>query len=366
MKKKKLFLVSGLAQGGLETYLLRFSEWAKDQDCAVFCKSGKEGVLAERFRNLGLTVYARRLGVADVVAFWRFYRFLCREHFAVVCDFTGNFSGIPLFCAKLAGVKVRIAQYRGAEDHFKRTFVRRIYNAVVKRLTYHCATKIISNSNAALDYFYPKVWKTDPKFTVIRNGANLHAFREHGKDARLLRREFGIPEMAFVVGHTGRCNYAKNHDTIIEVAIRLCRKCPDVFFLLIGLDVDKIYAKRVAQEALTERIIMPGYRQDVPRLLSLMDLFYFPSVTEGQPNSLIEAEIAGLPIVASNIAPIREAVPESFAKKLVPPRDADLAADLIEKLYRDEDLRNSYVCQTWAMQNFDGNLRFEEFRKELN
>lgn len=362
---KNLFVLTNLDQGGAETCQLRFVQMLNQDGQYVFCKSGAYGALEKAYREAGVHLHAFRLGYLGVFSYIRFYFFLRRERFNAICDLTDNFAGIPLFIAKLARVRVRIAQYLGAENHFKPTFLRRAYNYVVKQLTFRCATKIVANSKAALDYFYPGIWRDNPKFQVIYNGVDIPKLLSARSDSVKLREEFGIPSGAFVVGHTGRYNYAKNHDTIIDVAIRLCRKYPDVYFFLAGLNVDVAYAERVKQEGLEGRVIMPGYRNDVPRLLYLMDVFYFPSVTEGQPNSLLEAEIVGLPVVASDIAPMKEAVPESFVPKLIPPCDVDCAVNTLEKLYFSRELRKEYTCQAWAMENFDGNARFEEFRKAL-
>lgn len=365
MKEKTLFIVTALSQGGLETYLLRFVSWWCKQDCSVFCKAGRLGDLECAFRNAGVRVISWRLGYGNPVACWKFFRFLKQEKFAVVCDFTGNFSGITLACARLAGVKIRIAQYRGAENHFKPTFFRKIYNWLMRWITRRCATKIISNSAAAFDYFFPDLWRNNLKFRCIYNGVNVPALLAAQGDKEALRAEFGIPSSAFVIGHTGRYNYAKNHDTIVSVAIELCKKHSDVYFFLAGAGVPDVYAERVAQAGFAKRILMPGYRKDVPRLLSMMDVFYFPSLTEGQPNSLIEAEIAGLPIVASDIAPIRESVPESLISGLLPPTDVAAAVRELERLRSSESARRERVCAAWAAAKYDGNARFEEFREEL-
>lgn len=362
---KHLFLLTSLNQGGAETYLLRFLKfYGMPERTGVLCTSGSFGVMKKEFLTQA-EIFSMRIGVCDLRGYWRLYRFIARGGYSSICDFTGNFSGFPLLCARLAGVKIRIAQYRGAEDHFKRTLLRCIYNWGVKQLAYYCSTKIISNSKAAFDYFYPGKWKDNTKFQVIYNGVNINALLSAEGDRASLRKEFKVPENAFVVGHTGRCNYAKNHDTIIEVAIRLCKKHPSIYFFLVGIDVDKMYGERVRNEGLASRILLPGYRNDVPRLLYLMDLFYFPSVTEGQPNSLLEAEIVGLPIVASDIPPIAESVPPEFVEKLIPARDIDKAVGLIEKLYKDKSLREGYVCSTWARAYFDSELRFREFKEVL-
>lgn len=362
---KTLFLLTGLSQGGLETYLLRFVRFLnKSSESVVFCKSGRMGELEQAFRDAGARVVAFPLGYIRVWDYWRFYRFLRREKFTSVCDFTGNFAGIPLLCARVAGVNVRVAQYRGAEDHFVSTWWKQIYNRGVKSLVFRFATHIVSNSEAALDYFFPGIWKQNARFRVIYNGVDIKAITTLST-RQVLRRAIGVPDNAFVVGHTGRYNYAKNHETIIEVAFRLCRRYPEIYFVLVGKEVDSVFAEKVKEKGLEGRILLLGYRKDVLELLHTFDLFYFPSVTEGQPNSLLEAEVAGLPIVASDIPSIQESVPKAFIPKLLPARDVNRAEEIIESLFKNDTLRDLYRCRDWAISRFDGKKRFEEFWKIL-
>lgn len=286
-----------------------------------------------------------------------------RSDFDVICDFTGNFAGLPLFMAKLAGIKKRIAFYRGSTNHFKETRFKLWYNAIVKRLVLYSATKVLSNSKAALDFFFPVRNKNSERFEVIYNGLDIKGLSYD--DREKLRQEFHIPATAFVVGHTGRCNEAKNHDTILRVAIELCHRYQDIHFVSIGKGVKEKYASVVEQELLEDRIHLLGYRSDTMRILPLFDLYYFPSLTEGQPNALIEAMVAGLPVVASDIEPIRESVPEKMCSLLIPPCDAERAIDVIRDIYLGEADIDCYKCPEWARQHFDADKWFVRFREEL-
>src|SRR5690606_19315167 len=148
-----------------------------------------------------------------------------------VCDFTGNFAGLVLFTAKLANVNKRVSFYRGSTNHFKESKLRLLYNHFVKKMTFHFGTDILSNSKAAFDFFFPNHWQNDRRFKVIYNGINPELFLSEREN---LRKEFNIPENAFVVGHTGRFNNAKNHKTILKVAIELSERFSDIYFLLCG------------------------------------------------------------------------------------------------------------------------------------
>lgn len=77
----------------------------------------------------------------------------------------------------------------------------------MRKLVSVFATKILSNSVAALDFFFPKRDRTSDRFDVIYNGMDMKKLSKLEK--KRLRQEFGLPSDAFVVGHTGRCNEAK-------------------------------------------------------------------------------------------------------------------------------------------------------------
>lgn len=83
----------------------------------------------------------------------------------------------------------------------------------------------------------------------------------------------------------------------MKVASELCHKYKDIHFVLVGKGVKEKYEMMVQQMGLNKQIHLLGYRDDVLRILPLFDLYYFPSLTEGQPNALIEAMATGLPLL---------------------------------------------------------------------
>src|SRR5690606_29803100 len=131
----------------------------------------------------------------------------------------------------------------------------------------------------------------NPKYEVIYNGIDASMFVRSKEN---LRNELNIPANAFIVGHVGRYNEAKNHKTIIEVAVSFCKQDSNNFFLFCGKDTDVHLTERVAQEELENQIKILGLRNDVYKVLNTLDCFYFPSISEGQPNALIEALVSGL------------------------------------------------------------------------
>ncbi len=364
------FLVTSLGIGGLETFLLRFIQFVRqdrDSPIDVICKSGNAGALAEDYRQEGAQVIAQSLGYLNLLKIHRLSRQLQASQYSAICDFTGDFAGIPLYLARRVQIPRRLVFYRGSTHHFNTDRLRLLYWRWVHGLTVRNATHLLSNSRAALDFFNPG-WQDDwaERAAVIPNGIPTKPFDE-SFDCVALRRELGLPENHLVVGHVGRFNEAKNHETILAAAERICRKRDDVIFMLCGRDVPENLKDEVATRGLTKRIRMPGNRSDIPRLLRLMDAFYFPSRHEGQPNALLEALVAGVPAVASRIDPILSSLPPWAHDRLVETHDAEAAANLLLDMlatpqrYAD----TTEKLQAWARQQYDPRRCFGQFLQLL-
>lgn len=366
IKKNNIcFFVTTLDSGGLENYLLRFLEYkASDfNNIVVFCKGGTAGQLEQRYSSIAnVFIYKRKISFFNPMDYVHLYRFFKKRKIETTCDFTGNFAGLILFTSYLAKIKKRVTFYRGSSNHFNESNLRLLYNKFVKNLTFKYATVILSNSKSAFDFFFSNDWRNDSRFQVIYNGINPKPFMDEKED---LRYELNIPKDAFVVGHTGRYNTAKNHRTIIKVAIELCKKYNDIYFLLCGNDVLDNLELMVKREELENRIILQNNRDDIPKVLNTIDCYYFPSITEGQPNALIEAMISGVPFVASNIEPIKEAVPDVLHPFLVPPMDEELAKKYILEIKNNMELKRKMIRVEWASEKYNAEKRFGDFFKAL-
>lgn len=361
--KKVCFFVTSLNSGGIENYLLRFlKHYPESFDVTVFCKSGYLGELEEEFRKLErIKIVKRNLGYVNISAYLRLLKYLKKEQIDTVCDFTGNFAGQTLFAAKMARIKNRIAFYRGSTNRFKETKLNLLYNWFVRFLVLNSATEILSNSKFAFANLFNN---QDSRFKVIYNGLNLD-FINYESESTDLRSEIEIPQSAFIIGHTGRVHYSKNHATIIDVANILCSKYDDIHFVLAGKNTDTELTSLVDEE-ISNRIHLLGYRSDVSKVLRSFDMYFFPSITEGQPNSLIEAMFFGLPIVASDIEPIRESIPEEFHQYLIPIKSIVGFVEKLEELYLYRRTSEFVKLREWAKEAFDANKQFEKFYTELN
>lgn len=356
-----VFFVTGLDSGGIENYLLRFLTYKAESfdQIYVFCKGGKAGQLEMKYKAIpNVTIHVKKISFFNPKDYIYIYKFFEKYNIDVVCDFTGNFAGVILLTAKWAGVNKRISFYRGATNHFNESRLKVLYDTFVKKVNYKYATDILSNSQAAFDFFYSKE-QQDDRFEVIYNGIDPEKFQ---LDNENLRNEFNIPEHAFVIGHTGRFNYAKNHDIIIDVAEVLIKKYPNIYFILCGNGVKDNLENKTIEIGIHKNIRLFNNREDIPIFLNTMDVYFFPSITEGQPNALIEAMIMGLPFVASNIGPIQETVGKNT--QLFDPKDVNAFVKALEALYLNRAKRDHNLKEN-TMMKFDYKMRFDEFYNKL-
>lgn len=359
--KKVAFFITALDAGGIETYLLRFITYCGDRiDAFVYCKSGRLGDLEQQYRAVGAHLRPLCVGNFNIFEFVQLKKELKKEKFDAVCDFTGNFAGIVMLIAKQINIKKRITWYRGATNHFKETRIKLFYNNIVKRLTLKYSTNILSNSVSALDFFFPNRDKEDTTFNVIYNGIDSNQFLSTDED---LRSELNIQKESFVIGHVGRYTEAKNHNLIIKVAIELCEKHENIHFIMCGKGVPEKFSETINKHNLSSKIHLLEYRPDVIKVLNSLNCFYFPSITEGQPNALIEALIAGLPFVASNIIPIKEIIPAEYHDQLIDIESVDSSCKQLLRIYNNEVQIN---LKQWTIKKFDSKKLFEKFLQVLS
>ena len=176
------------------------------------------------------------------------------------------------------------------------------------------------------------------RITVIPRGRDPQRLGTDSPGRRAVTRErLGISPDAPVVINVGRQEYQKGQQYLLEALDRLRRHGhPDVVLLVAGRSGAESprLEDMVQQLGLESSARFLGHRDDVPDLLACADVFAFPSLFEGLGGSLIEAMALGVPIVASDLAPIREVVdPESA--RLVPPGSSDALADAIAGLLQD-------------------------------
>lgn len=173
----------------------------------------------------------------------------------------------------------------------------------------------------------------------IRNGIDACRFRSLPDSGIAIRNRLGIPRNAPVCGIVAALRPEKNHLLFLRAASLASKQAPDADFVLIGDGPERQKLEQsVVDTKFAGRVHMLGSRNDIPQLLSAMDVFSLTSHNEANPVSILEAMACEVPVVATRVGSVAESVAHESTGFLVDPGDADSLAKHWLQLFANKEL----------------------------
>jgi glycosyltransferase involved in cell wall biosynthesis len=344
---KVLHLITHLGPGGIERWLLSMLEQIPRAQCLmdICCKGDTVGPYAPLARELGSNVHHVRLGVTQVGFVNGLRRLVTNEHYDVIHNHLQSYSGLPAFACRSLGVPVITSFHCTAfppETWLRRPGLkqlRELYSDLNVRYALHHSAMLTGCSQDVVDTIRNSYGGSNgTPWRVLYYGTDLPPAAAQ-EERREFRRSFGWEAHVPIIVHVGRFAEQKNHVGLIRVFQAVRERIPDAKLLLIGGG-----ALRPAVEDMVRRLDLSdsarflGYREDVPSILTRSDLFLFPSLFEGLGVAALEASAAGIPVVASTVAAIAEAVDHGVTGVLRPANDIDGLANAAIQLLSDREL----------------------------
>ena len=146
------------------------------------------------------------------------------------------------------------------------------------------------------------------------------------------RKEFHIPEDAFLVVSAGELNWNKNHAVVVEALAKLQQK--NIYYVICGEGIEKCALLEQAKTfGMEGKVILLGYRMDLPEIFCAADALAFPSLREGLGLVAVEAMAAGLPVAALDNRGSREYMKDGYNGFVIKKNSSDEMAEAIRKLY---------------------------------
>lgn len=204
-------------------------------------------------------------------------------------------SSVILKAAEKHGVPVRIAHSHNAnQDKNLKYPIKLWYRRDIPRY----ATNLFACGKDAGDWMFGNT-----PYQIINNAIDTAEYTYALTKRTEMRRQFGFAD-DLVIGHVGRFNPQKNHPFLLDIFAALLKKEPTATLLLVGggEDMPKIQAK-ARELGIADHVRFLGVRSDVADLMQAMDVFVFPSLYEGLPVTMVEAQAAGLPCIISDKVP---------------------------------------------------------------
>ncbi|HTZ11604.1 MAG TPA: glycosyltransferase family 4 protein [Candidatus Margulisiibacteriota bacterium] len=353
-----LFVVTELELGGAQTQLLELLRRLDKDRFRPFLLSGRRGLLIPEASLIEGLFFKKAAWLKrsispleDILALIEIYLFIKKHKIRIIHTHSSKAGILGRLAAALAGVKPVIHTVHGwSFNDYQHPFLRKLFVSLERIASSFTDTIIVVCEHDKQRGLTSKIGAAD-KYLLIRYGIDYARFGKADKD---IRRGLGIDASGLVVGMISCFKPQKSVKDFIEAARLIAGSFPEVSFILIGdgalrKDIEKL----ISSSHLEGKIILTGWRRDIPEILSAMDIFVLTSLWEGLPIVVLEALASGKPVVATNTGGISEVIHEGKNGFLVPPRDTGLLCEKLSLLLKDRELRMRLGAEAGRTLNQD-------------
>ncbi|MEO7458365.1 MAG: glycosyltransferase [Gemmatimonadaceae bacterium] len=333
-----VFALDSLGVGGTEMNAVRVAEGLDPArfDLSFACFDDT-GALSGRVRAGGFPIDVFPVGSLQGPGFFtqgrRFRRYL-RDHAVDVVhahDRYANIFAVPW--ARLARTPAIIASKRWGSISAR--------HGVGNRLAYRLAHLVLANSRAVGASLSVEDGVGSERVVVVPNFVDDVAFEPPPEAWRTdLRRELSLADDALVVGIVANLRAIKDHATLLHAIAALRSRFPALVLVAVGAGDQRAPLEQLAASlGIADVVRFAGSRPNRPNLNFLFDLSVLTSISEGFPNSLVEAMAASRAVVATSVGGVADAVTHGETGLLVPPRDPAQLAEAMASLLGDRAAR---------------------------
>jgi len=320
---------------GGQQQVLYLAQKLKDYESIIACPP--QSPLAERAKATGLKVSSVQMhGEWDLLAVYKLKKIIRNNSIKIVHLHSPHAQALGLLAAKSAG-KCKVVLSRRVDFHIRKN--------ILSRVKYSNVDRIIAISERVKEVLVADGLPLE-KIDVVYSGVDIERFQNIKGDHFI--SELGPHRDEIRIGNIAALAWHKDHRTLIEAARIVVDEFPRVIFLIVGdgplrREIE-ILIKKLNLE---EKVRLCGFRQDIPEILSVLDLFVLSSSWEGLGTSLLDAFASKVPVVATNVGGIPEIVKDKVNGILVPPGNPGALARAIISL-----LKNRGLARQMAEEGF--------------
>lgn len=304
---------------------------------------------------------------SDLVAFWKLFQMIKAGRYHIVHTHSSKAGVLGRWAAWLARTPLIVHTLHSLVFHdYQPWLINRALWITKKACApitdfFITVSEVISEKAVAAGIDKPE------KFRTIYSGMELDWFLNANFDSDSVKREFGIPLDAPVVGKIARLFTLKGHDQLMDAAPEIVRLVPNVRFFLIG-DGTLLEAlqERASKYGILENFVFAGLidRERIPEMISAMDVVVHTSLREGLARVLPQSLAMGKPCVSFDIDGAREVVIDDYTGYLVDAFDSENLARRIAVLLNDKELRITFGAN--GKRHVDPNFRAEKMVADIS
>ena len=333
---------------------------------------GREGELLSQARDTSHLIILPEMGrsinpFSDLVAFWKLYGHIKKGRYHIVHTHSSKAGVLGRLAAWLAGTPLIVHTLHSLVFHEYQPWIVNRSWRLAKKICAPVTDYFISVSSIISEKAIAAGIDKPEKFRTIYSGMELDWFLNAKFDAEKVKREFGIPLDAPVVGKIARLFPLKGHDQLMDAAPEIVKRIPNVRFFLIGDGILLEHLqKRATEYGILENFIFAGLidRERIPEMISTMDVVVHTSLREGLARVLPQSLAMGKPCVSFDIDGAPEVVIDDYTGYLVKAFDSEGLAMRVAQLLEDDELRKKMGEN--GRRHVDPNFRTEKMVGDIS
>ncbi len=297
--KRLLCIVGSMDAGGAETFLMKvYRALDKKKYQMDFCVAKKEkNFYEDEINEMGGKIFRITPKSRNVIKNFNDIKKIVKEnkYKSVIRVSQHSLSSLELLAAKFGGAKKLI--FRSSNSNSGGGKINILIHYLFRPLL-----NVIVTDKIAPSYEAGKFMFGGANFKIINNGLNLDEYAFSVSNREAYRKEFGVKDNSCtIIGHVGRFNFQKNHKFLIDIFSEYHSLNENSELWLFGKgELENEIKKYTKYKKIEDSVKFYGIRNDICKIYSAMDCYIFPSLFEGMPNTIIEAQTSGLPCLVSN------------------------------------------------------------------
>lgn len=336
-KIKIMHLTLSMGYGGLERIINQFAKkMDKDKfEISISCLDSGGPFLDDLSKNgLKKFVFTRKPGILDISLLLKLINLLKREKIDIIHSHSGC-SFYAAIAGRLAGVKRIIHTDHGRLIPDKMGLILEDKVASILLNAYVAVSYELSN------YLQYRVKINKDKIITIINGVDTDCFKPFPEvEKKDVKKEIGVFEDAEIIGTVCRLDPVKNLIFMIETVKDILKKREKTILLIVGEGPERKPIEDVVDKLeLNNKIILLGKRNDVERIMPILDIFILPSISEGTSMTILEAMACAIPVIASMVGGNTKLVQEGKNGYLFPLNKPELLNNRVLELLNDKKKR---------------------------
>jgi glycosyltransferase involved in cell wall biosynthesis len=333
------------------------------------------GIEQRGIAHLAVPIARQISPVRDLQALIQLYQILRREKFDLVHTHNPKPGLLGQLAARMARVPIVINTIHGFYFDEHMPYRPRKFWIGVERLAARCSDVILSQNQEDLETAVRERIAPREKLRFLGNGIDLQRFSMDGVDQNVvsrLRSELGLEPRTPTLGFIGRMVREKGLLELFQAIALVQREFPRLRVLFVGrVDDDRGDAVRpaeVTRYGIGDRCHFLGLREEIPEILTLLDVLVLPSHREGFPRAPMEASAMGVPSIVTDVRGCRETVEHGRNGLLVPLRDPRALAAAIAEIvgHPPRAAQMGQAARQMAKERFDERIVFQRVLQEYH